>query len=191
MKHTIYGIALAIIMIVTLATCMVVSGRGIRQNEIDRTLDTTVEQTVAKLLKKENLLNVKQFMADFAQGLALKVASDSELEVQVAGQDVSDGLLGVKVISHYIHPNGKPGKVETERNVLLEQYQQEKKKRYTIAYKIGTQDYKVYTLTEGSQLPVPVTPEGNFISWTDETGIAVKMEAMTANQNRSFYAKMN
>lgn len=193
MKKTILGITLLGIMVLVMAAAMVVNGRNVRKNEMDRMLDTAVEQTVAELQeeKEYRLENKNEFLADFVESLLLKVNSDSEIEVSVAGADEINGLLSIKVTEHFKHPNGKPGKVETERTVVMEQYTLDKKGFVTITYRVGDVDYKVYTLVEGSSIPVPVNPEENFVQWLDESGNVADLENMTADTDKVFVAQMN
>lgn len=192
MKHIIYGASLFMMTIIVLAATMLLSGRASRANEVDRALDTAIEQTVDELQEENTytLENKEEFLADFVEGLLIKIESDSEIEVQVAGIDVEKGLLSVRVIEHFKHPNGNPGTVEAERTVVLENYSFEQKDTITITYKVGNMDYKVYTLTSGSNLPVPAEPEG-FRCWKNEDGQVVEINNITANQDMVFYAEIN
>lgn len=192
MKNLIFGLGMSCIVIITALCCMTISGRNVRQNEVDRALNTAIEQTVGELQEKKTyrIENQEEFIADFIEGLLIKIESDSEIEVKVAGVDQEKGVLSVKVTEHFKHPNGKPGTAEAERTVILESYSLDKKKTFTITYKVGDTDYKVYTLTEGSPLLVPAAPEGNFTGWTDENGQAADPGNQVADADKVFYAKM-
>lgn len=193
MKHIINGIGLFAMAVIVLATAMVLSGRTVRQNEVDRALDTAVEQTVAELQEEHTytLDNREEFLADFVEGLLIKIESDSEIEVQVAGIDYEKGLLAIKVIEHFEHMNGKPGTVESERTVLLENYNIEEVENVTIIFRVNDTDYKVYTLAKNSRIPTPAVPDVNFIGWMDENGAIVDIEYLTADSDKVFFAKMN
>lgn len=190
MKKIMYGMVLFGMMILTLVISMTMSGRTVRKNEIDKALDTAVEQTVAELQegKAYTLENKNEFLADLVEGLLVKISSDSDIEVQIAGVDEAKGLLSVKVIEHFKHPNGNPGKAEAERTVVMEQYSLDKKNSVTITYRVGETDYKIYTLTEGSHIPIPANPE-NFVCWVDEEGRSVEIESLTADVDRVFIAQ--
>ena len=49
MKHTVYGVALAIMGLLIVAAVMTVSGRDVRENEMDKALNTAVEQSLEQL----------------------------------------------------------------------------------------------------------------------------------------------
>ena len=51
MKHVIYGAALLAVTIMVIAGVMIVSGKDVRENEVDKALNTAVEQTLEQLKK--------------------------------------------------------------------------------------------------------------------------------------------
>ena len=57
-------------------------------------------------------------------------------------------------------------------------------------YKIAGEIYKVYKLTEGSKIPTPVNPDGNFEGWMDENGQVVYPEEIQLETDRIFYGKL-
>lgn len=193
MKYIIYGVSMFAMVVIVLATTMVLNGRNVRQNEVDRALDTAVEQTVAELLEERTytLESKDEFIADFIEGLLIKVESDSEIEVQLTGMDFEKGLLSVKVIENFKHINGKPGTVETEKTVVLENYDTDEKENVTVTFRVDDTDYKVYTLVKGSSIPTPAVPAESFIGWMDEDGTVVDVGCLTADSDKTFLAKMN
>ena len=49
MKHTIYGISLAVIAMLVVAALLGVSGNSVRNNEIETALNTAIEQSLEQL----------------------------------------------------------------------------------------------------------------------------------------------
>ena len=56
MKHTVYGIALAFVAILIIAAVMAVSGKDIRENEMDKALNVAVEQSLRKLKDRKSVV---------------------------------------------------------------------------------------------------------------------------------------
>ena len=51
MKHIIYGVALIALTVMVIAGVMIISGKNIRENEMDKALNTAVEQSLEQLKK--------------------------------------------------------------------------------------------------------------------------------------------
>lgn len=120
MKQTVYGIILAIIFIITLACNMTVSGRNVRQNELDQALNRGIKQAVETLV--DSAVSNEELAADLAEGILTGIESDADIKIDVIACDASKGILSVKATAFYKHINGKKGTVTAERTVILEEY---------------------------------------------------------------------
>lgn len=120
MKQTVYGIILAIIFIITLACNMTVSGRNVRQNELDQALNRAIKQAVETLV--DSAVSNEELAADLAEGILTGIESDADIKIDVIACDASKGILSVRTTAFYKHINGKKGTVTAERTVILEEY---------------------------------------------------------------------
>ncbi|WP_075718476.1 hypothetical protein [Roseburia sp. 499] len=190
MKHVINGIMMSAITFMVIAAVMIISGRSVRKNELEKALEHAAEQTIESVKVKQEITR-EEFIEMFKENLSMGIESDSEIVVSIMKAEPEKGILSVQAEEEYHNPLGNKEKVSAERTIILEKYRLEKKKRYTVVYKVGNVDYKVYTLTEGSVLPVPANPNENFICWLDETGRKVEMDGTVVEYSRVFTAKMN
>lgn len=192
MKYVINGMIMAAIAFMVLATVMVTSGRSVRKNELEKALEQAAEIAVSELENQENQgISRTELLEIFNENLAMGIESDAKVNVSVMMADAEKGILSVQAEEAYQNPLGKEEKIQAERTIILENYSVAKKSVFTITFKVGNIDYKVYTLTEGSSLPVPANPEGNFNGWMDETGQCVEIANLTVESDRIFVAKMN
>lgn len=192
MKQVINGVVMTAITFMVIAAVMIASGRSVRKNELEKALEQAAEQAAEELIKKENQKITREECIEMLNNnLAMGIESDSVITVSIMAVDTEKGLISVRAEEEFQNPLGKVNRVRAERTLLLENYSMEKKETVTITYKVGKMVYKVYTLTEGSALPIPVNPEGNFVQWVDESGHAVELESMTADSDKIFAAQMN
>ncbi len=82
MKHLIYGTGLLCLAVLVIAGTMIVSGQDVRKNELEKALNTAVEQTLEQLKKEGGyqIENQRELIADFHQALLLNISSDSEVK---------------------------------------------------------------------------------------------------------------
>lgn len=122
MKTGIRMIAFALIASIALLIMMSVMGRMNRSEELQRELSNTVESTLEHLMleKTYGIADTQEFLADFMQALCYGLVTDSDVQVDVMGVDLEQGLLSVRVTECFKHPNGRDGKVSCERTVVLE-----------------------------------------------------------------------
>ncbi len=190
MKYVIKGGIMAAIAFMVIVAAMIISGRSVRKNELENTLEHATKQTV-EYLKKNPQIDRQEFVQYFKNNLEMGIESDSEILVSIIEADTEKGILSVHAEGNFQNCLGKKEKVEADKTVILEKYQLEKKKQYTVVYKIAGEIYKVYKLTEGSKMPTPVNPEGNFEGWIDENGQVVYPEEIQLETDRIFYGKLD
>ena len=86
MKHTIYGISLMMITVMVIVIVMGISGKNVRKNEMETTLNTAVEQSLEQLKIKGGygIETYQELVADFNQGLLLQMESDADIRAKIA-----------------------------------------------------------------------------------------------------------
>ena len=55
MKQTVYGLALAVLAMLVLAITLAVSGKHVRENEMETSLNTAIEQALEQLQNEEEM----------------------------------------------------------------------------------------------------------------------------------------
>lgn len=192
MKYVISGNLLAAVAFMVIAAMMVSSGRNIRKNELEKTLDYAIEQAIKPLIRNKSAQITEEICLEtLKRNMLTGLESDSDITVSIMGIDVEKGILSVQAEEKFKNPLGKSESIQAERTIVLENYNLGEKGLYTITYKVDNAVYKEYTLKEGSCLPIPVKPTENFQCWLDEAGKIVNFSDMVANSNRVFQAKIN
>lgn len=99
MKHTVYGISLAAIALLVVAIALGISGKNVRANEMETSLNAAIEQSMEQLRigKGSGEGNSQDMVADFNQLLLLQMESDSDVQVEVLTADAERGILDVRV----------------------------------------------------------------------------------------------
>ena len=178
MKNIALGIINIILGTLTLMIVMSVYGRMNRSMELQSSLSSIVEETVENMTvnPKYTIHNTNEWLADFVQNLSVRLDTQSDLTVEIMQCNKEKGILSVKVTETYLHPNGKQGTVECERNVILNKLQEDAVESYTVSFYIGTELYKEYLVWEENKINAPVSPQnvtGIFQGWVDEYGNTV------------------
>ena len=111
--------------ILVVACVMTSAGRSNREMELDDNLPSVVEETLAEVMegKSYDITSENEIAADLAADLSKKLDSNCDITVNIEKFDKENGLLSVKVIAAYQHPNGKTGTVTCERTVVYDRKQ--------------------------------------------------------------------
>lgn len=192
MKHTVYGIALALVAILIIAAVMTVSGRDVRENEMDKALNTAVEQSLEQLKGESGyeITDYQELIADFNQALLLHLSSDSDIKVDILTADLDRGVLDVKIMETYKTTSGKTKQSACRKTVILEEYS-DKKKYHTITFQVEGKIHARYSLYEDSLIVKPLEPQKNghtFKHWIKTENGAILTPEMRANQDMIFAA---
>lgn len=123
MKHVITGIMMSAIAFMVIAAVMVVSGRSIRKNELEKTLEHAAEQAMRSLSKSENQEMSREEMIDiFLENMSMGIASDADVVVSIMKADPEKGILSVRAEEEFQNPLGKEETVQAESTIILEKY---------------------------------------------------------------------
>lgn len=197
-----------IIVSVTLGTLillliMTLEGRANRSVELKSNFSSVIEETLEILTvnPKYRIDNTDEFVADFVQNLSEVVESDADISVQIMNIDKEKGVLSIRVIEEFQHPNGKNGTVKCDRTVILNRSEQEDENEpiHTVSFYLKKGDvgtdraYKVYRIPDGKVLSVPAAPtsaEGMFAGWLDTNDYMADF-SVPVTQDLIYYALWN
>ena len=79
MKYVIKGGIMAAIAFMVIVAAMIISGRSVRKNELENTLEHATKQTV-EYLKKNPQIDRQEFVQYFKNNLEMGIESDSEIQ---------------------------------------------------------------------------------------------------------------
>lgn len=124
MKSVFLGFGITICSIISIVIVMTLCGTNMRQNELNRAVDSAIKDTVENQFDDTtySVNSNDEFVADFMEALLVQINSDCSVVVNVLDVDYQKGLLSVEVIEKYIHPIGTEGEVSVKRTVIMEQY---------------------------------------------------------------------
>lgn len=191
MKHTIYGLSLVFAAVLVIAAAMIISGGDVRENEMDKALNTAAEQALEQI-KKEGGYEVsdyRELIADFNQALLLHISSDSDIKIDILTADLSRGILDVKITETYQTVGRRSKQASCRKTVILEEYT-DKKTYHTVTFFTEGEVWANYSLYEGSLIVEPQVPEKPgyvFRHWKNENGEVLHSD-MTAETDVTFDA---
>lgn len=192
MKSIILTIVSTILGVLTLMIVMTVSGRENRSTEIKSSLPSVVEETVSNMeaSQKYSINDTNEFLADLVSSLSVRLDSNSGIAVNILKCDKDSGILSVRVTESFTHPNGKPGTVTCDRNVVLNKMPDKDGERHSVIFFIGSDDYKTYYVDDGEYVAAPEDPvmEGKiFYGWKDMGGYLADF-SQPVTENMVYYA---
>lgn len=200
MKNIVMMIVSAMLGIIMLAIVMSVSGRMNRSLEQHDNLSSAAEETLAAMAATENysFRNGDEFTADFIENLSAILETDSDIEVKIMKADEKKGVLSMKVIQTFLHPNGRKGSAVCNRTVILNRIEDEEAGSFMIRFYrnkedmiYGNQCYKQMMVWEGNGIVVPTDPveDGkSFVVWKDINDYIADF-TQPAEQDISYYAE--
>ena len=196
MKQVVYGSLIGLIVIVTIVAVVTVNGKKTRQGDVDNARQSSVENAVETTMNEKvySISSNEEFIADFTQNLLVQISNDSDIEIQVAKVDYEKGILGVKVIETFTHPNGKEGKNECETTVVFE-HDQTDSDYVSVRFLLDDGSlYKEYRIKNGDRVVVPKNPtkEGKtFTGWCLENSSEVITEFGNASEDITYVASFD
>ena len=192
MKHIIYGAALLAVTIMVIAGVMIVSGKDVRENEVDKALNIAVEQTLGQLKKYGGyeIGDERELIADFQQALLMHISSDADIKVKILTADTERGVLDVEVTGTYKTVNAKEKRAVCRKTVILEEYM-EKRGYCMVEFRMDGLIYGKYSLYQGSAIIAPEKPIKSgqvFKGWKTVGGNDWLSDRQTAEDDMVFEA---
>ena len=145
-----------------------VTGKSIRQNELDSMVSGAVEDTMKLLVETDayTVKDQKQFVTDQIQNALIGGDSKSVYQINVFTADRNKGLIDVEVIERYQQPF-KHGKVSVRKTAVVENHQKESNDRniyYTVTFRTKGELLKQFSVSLNTLIPVSMIPEG-YTEW--------------------------
>lgn len=179
--------------ILVVACVMTSGGRSNREMELADNLPAAVEETVSELMEEKNydITSENEMIADMVEDLSRKLDSNSDITVNIENIDVAKGLMSIKVVASYQHPNGKEGSVSCERTVVFNKLQDDPAELCRVRFLVDARTYKTCNVWPGDTVSAPSEPTVSgktFDCWVDVEGNPVDF-TQPVTQSQVYYAK--
>lgn len=180
--------------VITIVSVMASGGRSNREMELADNLPAAVEETVSELMEEKNydITSENEMIADMVEDLSRKLDSNSDITVNIENIDVAKGLMSIKVVASYQHPNGKEGSVSCERTVVFNKLQDDPAELCQIRFLVDdARTYKTCNVWPGDTVSAPSEPTVSgktFECWVDVEGNPVDF-TQPVTQSQIYYAK--
>lgn len=179
--------------ILVVACVMTSGGRSNREMELADNLPAAVEETVSELMEEKNydITSENEMIADMVEDLSRKLDSNSDITVNIENIDVAKGLMSIKVVASYQHPNGKEGSVSCERTVVFNKLQDDPAELCRVRFLVDARTYKTCNVWPGDTVSAPSEPTVSgktFDCWVDVEGNTVDF-TQPVTQSQVYYAK--
>lgn len=180
--------------VITIVSVMVSGGRSNREMELADNLPAAVEETVSDLMEEKNydITSENEMIADMVEDLSRKLDSNSDITVNIENIDVAKGLMSIKVVASYQHPNGKEGSVSCERTVVFNKLQPAPAELCQVRFLVDdARTYKTCNVWPGDTVSAPSEPTVSgrtFDCWVDVEGNPVDF-TQPVTQSQIYYAK--
>ena len=180
--------------VITIVSVMASGGRSNREMELADNLPAAVEETVSELMEEKNydITSENEMIADMVEDLSRKLDSNSDITVNIENIDVAKGLMSIKVVASYQHPNGKEGSVSCERTVVFYKLQDDPAELCQVRFLVDdARIYKTCNVWPGDTVSAPSKPTVSgktFDCWVDVEGNPVDF-TQPVTQSQFYYAK--
>lgn len=180
--------------VITIVSVMASGGRSNREMELADNLPAAVEETVSDLMEEKNydITSENEMIADMVEDLSRKLDSNSDITVNIENIDVAKGLMSIKVVASYQHPNGKEGSVSCERTVVFNKLQDDLAELCQVRFLVDdARTYKTCNVWSGDTVSAPSEPTVSgktFDCWVDVEGNPVDF-TQPVIQSQIYYAK--
>ena len=180
--------------VITIVSVMASGGRSNREMELADNPPAAVEETVSDLMEEKNydITSENEMIADMVEDLSRKLDSNSDITVNIENIDDAKGLMSIKVVASYQHPNGKEGSVSCERTVVFNKLQDDPAELCQIRFLVDdARTYKTCNVWPGDTVSAPSEPTVSgktFDCWVDVEGNPVDF-TQPVTQSQIYYAK--
>lgn len=187
MKNILIGFFCLMFLILCGLGISISSGKTMRQNELDTTVTSAVEDALNMLADSElyTTADAEQLAADAIQNSLVQADSNSKYTVTVYTADKTRGFLDVEVTEHYKQPF-KAGKVTVRKTAVLEEYNNadDEKVNYTITFSEKEKVVKQLAINRDAKIPASQIPTGySKFKYNGKTYTAAQLQTMIVNQD--------
>lgn len=132
MKNAVLLITLAVTGMLTLTILNTIYRRMDRVMELESNLSSVVEETLEDMVLESAYSNedMDSLVGMFAKSLLSSMDTPSDVTIDVLQCDMEKGILSVRVILSYLHPNQDKGVIICEKHVIINRLIEGSDKRY-------------------------------------------------------------
>ena len=124
MKKVLLGICCFLLILQVLLTIFSISGRAVRQEELNNAFYSSMENAMLMLQVEDGgPQSEEEWKAMFVNSIAVQIESASDLQVHIIYADMEKGLLVAEAVLYFKHPNGAAGSVAVNNRILMEEYE--------------------------------------------------------------------
>ena len=185
MKNILIGFFCLMFLILCGLGVSMLSGKQIRQNELDSTLSSAMEDALV-MLKDSDLYeteDTKQLIADAIQNSLVQTDSKSDYSITIYTADKARGVLDVEVTEHYKQPF-KAGKVTIRKTALLEEYDfDDEEMEYVVTFSESEKVIGQFTINQDSKIPESQIPAGYKYKYKGKIYTAEELENIVVKQD--------
>lgn len=185
MKNILIGFFCVMFLILCGLGVSMSSGKQMRQNELDSTLSSAMEDAMI-ILKDSDLYtteDTQQLVADAIQNGLVQTDSKSDYSVTVYTADKKKGILDVEVTEHYKQPF-KAGKVTIRKTAVLEEYDfDDEEMEYVATFSESEKVIGQFTINQGSKIPESQIPTGYKYKYKGKIYTAEELKNIVVKQD--------
>lgn len=185
MKNILIGFFCVMFLILCGLGVSMSSGKQMRQNELDSTLSSAMEDAMI-ILKDSDLYtteDTQQLVADAIQNGLVQTDSKSDYSVTVYTADKKKGILDVEVTEHYKQPF-TAGKVTIRKTALLEEYDfDDEEMEYVVTFSESEKVIGQFTINQDSKIPESQIPTGYKYKYKGKIYTAEELENIVVKQD--------
>lgn len=197
MRNAITGFFMFLILILAGASINTIHGRNMRQNELDSSLASSMQDSMKALIQHNDMKNKEEFVADFIQSSMIKMHGDAKYTVTIYTVDIEKGFLDAGITEEYDN-FFKTGKVSARRQILVEDYTKHSEALYNITFKTNKKVIKQIQIQGGTSLNASMYPkskkykDGFYIEGSPQTVYkADNLSSITAISDITFISIYN
>lgn len=200
MKNMVMMFVSGMLGILFLAIVMTICGRMNRSIEVQSNLSSAVEMSVEQMVSVDESegFDANEAVVECIESVAAAMDTDSEMTVKVYEADAEKGVLAIKAIEQFLHPNGKTGTTEWQRIAIYNRRKETGAECCEVRFYKSREEmlgggkcYKTYVVGEGEYLLSPAEPMAqgaSFAGWKDVNDYFADF-SQPVEEDRCYYAE--
>ena len=172
MKNMVLGILGIFIGIYTIVVSLSIYSMQTRKNELENCLSQVVKHTLETYYESgyDFLSTTTIWESDIEdeieEEMMARLQADSKVVVEVLDMDFQMGILSVSASEIFYLPNGCEKCIKVVKTAVVDQKTQTE--QCTVSYFVQGNLYNQYILRQGEVLPIPKSPDGQFLGWKNK-----------------------
>ncbi len=176
MKYIIYGFVAICLALLSVTTILTVETKSQKEVELQQAVDLTMDELFNDIAR-ENVseIEARGNLSDlFCEKLKKHLQQnqnekESKFTVEIYGEDISQGMLSVKVVEDFSYFTGKQGKCSVTSTKLIDQ--KEEKKLCKVNFYVDGSLWEAYEIMQGKEIPTAKEPNiagKKFLGWKED-----------------------